>query len=368
MLIVDEKYIEDYTKDNLWQLGKNDISKIAESLGISFKKGTSKDELINIVKSCDKTDYLDIYDKYKRYSFGIYPTVAQEMLNIDNKTLKKLVKKEIIKVAYTREKRAYGKYIDVPYYLLESFKISKDDLNKATEKYCKTATDKQLEALEKAREVSLFNRTCSVCGDVVGNKKYIREGKCISCINEEKEIANAELNKLVVKETLEDMFKNKNRYVILDTETTGLGDTDVCVEIGICSLDGKALLNTRVYTDVEISTEASLVNGIYNKDLVGAPTIQELKSTLDEILKGKTVLIFNAKFDTRILKQSGYNTYINAICLMEMYMEYCSSDRWIGLQQAMDQEGVKIKQDHSAYGDCLCCLELIKKIINQNNR
>ena len=363
-MIIDDRYIIEFTKDNLWQLSKSELKAIVESLGIEFKKSTTKDDLISSIKCSEEVNYLDIYDKYKRYSFGIYPTVAQEMLNIDNKTLKKLAKKEIIKVAYTREKRAYGKYIDVPYYLLESFKISEDDLNKAIEKYCKTATDKQLEALEKAREVSLLNRTCSVCGNVVGNKKHIKDGKCISCINEEKEIANAELNKLVVKETLEDMFKNKSGYVILDTETTGLSDTDVCVEIGICSLDGKALLNTKVYTDVEISTEASLVNGIYNKDLVGAPTIQELKSTLDEILKGKTVLIFNAKFDTRILKQSGYNTYINAICLMEMYMEYCSSDRWIGLQQAMDQEGIKINQDHSAFGDCLCCLELIKKIVN----
>ena len=50
---------------------------------------------------------------------------------------------------------------------------------------------------------------------------------------------------------------------------------------------------------------------------------------------------------------------------MNLYMNYVDSERWIGLQRAMDYEGIDIIQDHSALGDCLCCLELIKKIANK---
>ena len=47
---------------------------------------------------------------------------------------------------------------------------------------------------------------------------------------------------------------------------------------------------------------------------------------------------------------------------MNLYMNYINSDRWIGLQEALDYEGIKIEQNHRALGDCYCCLELIKKI------
>ena len=114
-----------------------------------------------------------------------------------------------------------------------------------------------------------------------------------------------------------------------------------------------------------ISPEASYVNGIKNSDLVGMPTIRELTPRIQEIFKDKTILIYNADFDVRMLYQSGYEEDINSWCMMYLYMDYASSDRWIGLQRAMQYEGINIIQDHSAYGDCICVLELIKKIANE---
>lgn len=360
-MIVDENFIREFVKENLWQLDKTNLQSLANSMNIEFKKSETKDSLLNKIKTDNAFDLLDIYDKFKKWCFGIYPTKAQEILNIDNKTLKKLAKKDFIKVAYTREQKLYGSYIDVPYYLLESFMISENELNIAIEKYCKKATEKQLNAITKARETAIKNRTCVKCNRIVGKKTDLQDGKCMWCIDEEIVLRNQEQIRLEFK----DFLDNKDKYLILDTETTGLGNDDEIVEIAIIDMTGEALLHTKTYTEVPISPEASYINGIHNSDLINMPTIKELNGTINELFKNKTILIFNEDFDVRMLYQSGFEGDIKSKCLMNLYMNYVDSERWIGLQRAMDYEGIDIIQDHSALGDCLCCLELIKKIANK---
>ena len=51
---------------------------------------------------------------------------------------------------------------------------------------------------------------------------------------------------------------------------------------------------------------------------------------------------------------------------MNLYMEYVNSDKRISLRNAMKYEKVKLIQDHSAKGDCICCLELMKAIVKNN--
>ena len=163
----------------------------------------------------------------------------------------------------------------------------------------------------------------------------------------------------------EKIWNNKKDYVILDTETTGFGESDRIVEIGITDVDGNVLLDTLVYTDVEISPAASNVNGIYNKDLEGKPTIEELTPQIDEILRDKIVLIYNADFDTRMLVQSGYKKAFKSECLMKHYMNYIYSKRWVKLAVAMERNGINIEQNHRAADDCICCAKLIEKIANK---
>lgn len=361
-MIINEDYIRSFTEKNLWQLGKIDLQNLATAMNIEFTKAETKDSLLNKIKNNDKYDLLSIYNKYKNLYFGVYPTEAQELLGIDNKTLKKLAKKDIIKIAYTRDKRLYGKYVNIPYYLLESFLISKENLNDAIEKYCKKATEKQLAAISKAQEVSIKNRTCIKCNCLVGKKEYLHHGKCSYCLREEK----AEINRLSIKAECINFIKNSDKYLILDTETTGLGYYDEIIEIAIIDMTGKVLLNTRIFTTVPISPEASSVNGIVSKDIEGMPKLTDLNDEINEIFKDRTILIYNENFDRRMLYQSGFEGEFKSECLMNLYMNYIDSDRWVSLQNALFSENVNTVQDHSALGDCLCCLELIKPIANRN--
>ena len=53
------------------------------------------------------------------------------------------------------------------------------------------------------------------------------------------------LRNKVIKRTKE-ILNNKHKYVILDTETTGLRENDVLLQIGIIDLDGNILMDTLI--------------------------------------------------------------------------------------------------------------------------
>lgn len=205
-MIISEEYIKSFTEENLWQLTKDDLEDLANSMNIEFKKSETKDSILSKIKNDDNYNLLDIYNRYKNWCFGLYPTRAQELLGIDNKTLKKLAKRDIIKIAYYRDQKLYGKHIDVPYYLLESLLISKEELNKAIEWYCKKATEKQLAAITKVRETSLKNRTCIKCNNIVGKKSDLYDGKCRECISNENFFKHQEFVRFQYKEFIDNTY------------------------------------------------------------------------------------------------------------------------------------------------------------------
>lgn len=114
--------------DNLWQLSEEDLCDIASELDIKISKKTFKPIMIEKIKDSGKANYLNIYNKYKNVAFGICSYEACDLLDIDNKTLKKLAKKGFINVNYTKPKKLYGRYVNIPYYDL----INILDLKKGT--------------------------------------------------------------------------------------------------------------------------------------------------------------------------------------------------------------------------------------------
>lgn len=346
-------------KIGVYHLTKDIISSLyKETYGVDAKSTINKDELWKSI--CQKANLIDIYNRFKKYYFGVSTFELEKMLNIDQYQRKKLQKKGILKVAYKNDvKTSFGFYITVPYYSLEHLHtLNKEEFYNIAEK-CKKkkATEKQLESLKKARETSIKNRTCTKCGKLVSTKNQLTENKiCFDC-------SSSIYHQNRVKTEVKEMFNNKGNYVILDTETTGLDYDDTIIELGVINLDGEVLLNTRIKTNKEIHPEAYRVHGISKEALINAPTFENIKNKLSEILENKILLIYNSDFDTRMLYQSGYKNNIKSNCLMHLYMEYQNYDRWISLSNALEWEGINITQDHSALGDCLCCLELLKSIL-----
>lgn len=188
-----------------------------------------------------------------------------------------------------------------------------------------------------------------------------------------------------------------NNWVILDTETTGLGTDDEICQIGILAPSGTGLLDMFVKPTVPIPAEATAIHGITNDHVKNALTIADLEDTLHRLLVGKEIVVYNAPYDSRMLRQSfephygdrtgpglrlwrGYEPdiwgWVNDLKytdVMEPYAKYYgewnnyhANYKWQKLSNACKQQGVSVKDAHSAIGDCKMTLALIKAVYNGN--
>ena len=166
--VINKKYIKDFVKNNLWHLPKDKLMEIAKTYNVEFKYSMCKDDIISKIQKSKGIDYWAIYQENKKYAFGIFPSILEDLLDIDTKQRKKL-DESIVAVAYYSEgKTSWGK-VQTPAYSLESlYKLDKDTLEKWKAKHVtRKPTAKQLEALEKARMKAKENLTCLICGHEV---------------------------------------------------------------------------------------------------------------------------------------------------------------------------------------------------------
>lgn len=89
--------------------------------------------------------------------------------------------------------------------------------------------------------------------------------------------------------------------VFLDTETTGLGAAYM-VEIAVLDNTGRPLIDTLVNPLVPIPEDAQGIHGISDDMVRSAPTFADLLTELTNVLAGRRVIIYNATFDTTILR------------------------------------------------------------------
>ncbi len=163
------------------------------------------------------------------------------------------------------------------------------------------------------------------------------------------------------------VLENKDQYVILDTETTGLGEKDVIIQLAIIDLDGNPIINTLIKPTLRkrISAESTAIHGIKIGDLANAPTLLEIADDLDEATRDKIVIIYNAEYDDNLLfqtmDQDGFHKFMKfrMNCAMKQYSAF--------IGQYSEYHGdFKFQRlpggDHSAVGDCRATLEVIKKM------
>ncbi|HFF8435627.1 3'-5' exonuclease [Serratia marcescens] len=167
---------------------------------------------------------------------------------------------------------------------------------------------------------------------------------------------------------------NRN-CLVLDTETTGLDDKAEIIEIAVIDAHGKVLLNTLVRPSKPIPTEATAIHGITDEMVKDAPTWPEVNPQLCSLISGKTIAIYNAEYDIRLLEQTDRIWKITPkisvtpqiVCAMHEYAEFYGQKserggyKWQKLTAAAEQQGVIIKgTPHRALSDCLTTLGVIK--------
>lgn len=189
--------------------------------------------------------------------------------------------------------------------------------------------------------------------------------------------------------------------VYLDTETTGLDDDDIALEVGVVDRDGRELFQSYIKPDdpsffdqreglnetawrsdyeleeaeeygeeIEPSFKyargyAERIHGIKKEVVMSEGRyMHEIQGELEEVLRGKNVVIYNADFDIRIMSQTGFSIMKNSrriFCAMLAYSDYSNKRRWNDyyknwkwrkLKDAYHECGGTKLQTHRAVTDC----------------
>ena len=168
--------------------------------------------------------------------------------------------------------------------------------------------------------------------------------------------------------------------IYLDTETTGLGDNDQIVEIGILGSDGSTLVSTLVNPTIAIPAAATAVHGITEDMVKDAPTWAELWPQVSAIIGANRVAIYNATYDLRMMYQSCWahglkpDRIESAFCVMKLYAAYHgqwnyrkSDFKWQSLTNASQQMNITIENTHRAIDDCRLTRNILEAMAHGGN-
>tara|TARA_B000000475_G_scaffold164148_1_gene132066 strand:+ start:498 stop:1214 length:717 start_codon:yes stop_codon:yes gene_type:complete len=136
------------------------------------------------------------------------------------------------------------------------------------------------------------------------------------------------------------------KYIILDTETTGLEvkQGHRIIEIGAVLLNDRKKSEEHFHTYLNpsrlIDEEASKVHGIMNEDLVDKPFFEQIAVEFLEFIDGSTLVIHNAAFDVGFLNNelklaSSKYPMLEEVCEIEDSLAL-AKDKFPGQRNSLD--------------------------------
>lgn len=161
----------------------------------------------------------------------------------------------------------------------------------------------------------------------------------------------------------------KGDKVVFDLETTGLSPTDCkIIEIGAVKMtDGviKEYFVTLINPQVKIPPDASAKNNIYDKDVAGAPTFEEVVGDFYKFTRGAALIAHNASFDISFLsyhaKKCLYHFDNEVIDTLQMARELVTASHY-NLESLAKDFNISLVNAHRALNDCLATAKLFKKL------
>jgi len=169
------------------------------------------------------------------------------------------------------------------------------------------------------------------------------------------------------------------KYIILDTETTGVSDNDRIIQLGYIVLGAKEIevQNEFFSSDVPISFGAMEVHGITPEMLEGKGSCVDsasYKRLLELNTNDNYMIIHNAPFDIAMLNKEGFNTQMKVIDTLRVakhifadedahrlqYFRY-KMELYKDEQKEADALGIEVKA-HDAIGDVLVLKLFLTKL------
>lgn len=162
-------------------------------------------------------------------------------------------------------------------------------------------------------------------------------------------------------------------FVVLDTETTGLGARAEIIEVGVVGADGRTLFESLVWPKAEhVPLEASRIHGLHLPDLEGAPSWPSVVAELEELLRGHRIVAWNAPFDERMARQSSRAWRVvhrlpGFECAMRGYAHASGvASGSMRLERAAQVEGVlRSGQKHRSADDARLTLAVLRRALER---
>ena len=168
----------------------------------------------------------------------------------------------------------------------------------------------------------------------------------------------------------------RDNWTILDSETTGLGNSAQICQIATYRPSWE--WQSYVGPTVDIEPEATAIHGITDQQLFDAPTFDQVFIELLKQIDGRDIVIYNAEYDLRLIKQSlralgiqlAFPTSDRRQCRIftnggSIHCAMLWYSQWVGEWNSY-HGNYKWQRlpggDHSALGDCKATLEVIKRM------
>jgi DNA polymerase III epsilon subunit-like protein len=173
-------------------------------------------------------------------------------------------------------------------------------------------------------------------------------------------------------------------YLVLDTETTGLGKGHELTEIAVIDRRETVLLHTRIQPITlarYAGSAAEKTTGLSAERLSCAPTFADVWPVLSPLIaSGLPLLAYNAAFDAPMIRRSARASDIAApplrmLCAMKLFSAIVENDDSYKLREACAVAGIVLASDvaanegdliaHTALGDALATARLVEWMIAQ---
>lgn len=140
-----------------------------------------------------------------------------------------------------------------------------------------------------------------------------------------------------------------NRFAVIDLETTGVGNLDTILEIGIVLVDGNEIVlewETLVNPNRDVAN--SHIHGVDPGMFSTAPVFEEIQNDVAKLLDGRILVAHNLPFDRRMLNQQLARTRSD----FELGAGFCTYKATkLSLNDACQQYGINNSHAHRAITD-----------------
>jgi DNA polymerase-3 subunit epsilon len=156
-------------------------------------------------------------------------------------------------------------------------------------------------------------------------------------------------------------------FVVLDSETTGLGNPIDFVEIGVLSSRGESLFDSLIEPSCPVDPRASRVHGHTAESLAGERRFFEVYPDLLDVLWAKRVVVYNASYDRRVWDAAVGRLGARAALAGELAPWECAMRAFAAYVCERSKRGGYKNQklpggDHTALGDARATMRLIERM------